>query len=112
MDSQLLMPRGSLLRIEDGRGIEIRVGVGAVWITQEGDWRDYYLGPGQTFRFDRRGAALVTAIRRTSIGTPRCCARRVLFTPTGAVRPVQIYPQSRADFLARLFARIGLAHAA
>jgi len=85
----LAMPRGSALRIEDRPGMEIRVHVGSIWLTQEGDARDHYLVAGQSFRLDRAGTALVTALRRTRLSMAALHserhARRVL-RPEGVVR--------------------------
>jgi hypothetical protein len=55
------MTRGRVLRIEDGRGILIQVREGSLWLTQEGDPQDRYLGPGASFRLDRDGVALAQA---------------------------------------------------
>ena len=49
------MTRGSVLRIEDGRDMVIYVWEGGVWLTEEGDRRDRYLGPGDCFRLERDG---------------------------------------------------------
>ena len=40
------MTRGSVLRIEDGQDMTIYAWEGGLWLTQEGDRRDRYLGPG------------------------------------------------------------------
>lgn len=66
------MRRGSMLRIEDGLDQVIQVWDGALWLTQEGDRRDRYLGPGDWFRLDRNGLAIAHAIRPTilSISAP------------------------------------------
>jgi hypothetical protein len=61
------MARGDFARIEDGRGILLYVWDGELWITQEGDRRDYYVGAGSWLRLDRDGVALVYAMRRSSI---------------------------------------------
>lgn len=63
------MERGSILRIEDARGSVLHVREGAVWLTQEGDPLDRYLGPGQSFRLDRGGLALAQAISRHTVLT-------------------------------------------
>lgn len=58
----LTMRRGSLLRIEDGRDTVIAVLRGELWLTQEGDRRDRYLAAGQSFRLDRQGVAIASAM--------------------------------------------------
>ena len=42
-----------------GRSVECLSG--ALWITQDGDLRDIVLGAGESFAFDRRGEALLSA---------------------------------------------------
>lgn len=62
------MERGGLLRIEHGQGSVLHVREGAVWLTQEGDALDRYLGPGESFRLDRDGLALAQALHaRTTL---------------------------------------------
>jgi len=53
-----------MVRIEDGQGVVLTVHEGAVWLTQEGDALDRYLGAGQSFRLDRGGVALAQPIGR------------------------------------------------
>lgn len=64
---QLFVPRGAILRIEDGRGMLVKVNLGAVWLTQEGDFRDIFREANQSFGLDRDGAALVYACRHTLV---------------------------------------------
>jgi len=73
MSEEFTMTRGSLLRIEDEPGTSIRVWWGALWVTQEGDARDYYLTAGESFTVDRRGTALATAMHsaRISVTPPK-----------------------------------------
>jgi hypothetical protein len=54
--------RGDILRIDDGRGCLIEVSDGMLWLTQEGDARDVYLGRGDAFRLDRNGRAIAEAV--------------------------------------------------
>ena len=56
------MARGSYARIEDGRGILVYVWEGELWITQEGDSRDRYVGRGGWFRIESDGLTLVSAL--------------------------------------------------
>jgi Protein of unknown function (DUF2917) len=57
------LTRGDLLRIHNGDGTVVHVREGALWLTQEGDRRDRYLGPGDSFRLDRTGLALASCLR-------------------------------------------------
>jgi hypothetical protein len=60
----LSMARGSMLRLEDAQDAVLRVHDGALWLTQEGDALDRYIGPGGAFRLDRGGVAIAQAISR------------------------------------------------
>jgi len=68
----------SLHRIADGRGLGVTCFKGPVWITQNNDQRDIILGAGQSFRFDRKGPAIVFALKDAAI----------LVGPAGQVSPV------------------------
>ncbi|MEZ0396760.1 MAG: DUF2917 domain-containing protein [Anaerolineales bacterium] len=48
------------------RGAEIRCLEGVLWITQEGDLRDYILKPGETFVTDRKGKVVLQALKHAS----------------------------------------------
>lgn len=61
------MKRGSMLRVDDGRGTLIHVWKGEVWLTQEGSAKDHILSTGQSFRLDRNGAAIVYAFHRSVV---------------------------------------------
>ena len=58
------MARGSVLRLVDAQGLVLQVHEGALWLTQEGDALDRYIGPGGSFRLDRGGLAIAQAISR------------------------------------------------
>ena len=112
---QFVMARSSSLRIEDGEGITIRVRWGGAWLTQEADGRDYYLNPGESFRLDRSGSALVTALQRACIDatapSAEAYARRIVLWPAGGTEYIDIYPESGRRIVTRLLNAIGLAHA-
>jgi len=61
------LARGSVMRVEDARSSLIHVWDGAVWITQEGDERDYFVPAGKSFRVTRAGLTLVSALRASAI---------------------------------------------
>jgi len=67
IDGSIAMPRGSLLRIDDGPGVLVYVWEGELWLTQEGSRTDHVLQAGQWFRLDRDGAALAHACRRSVV---------------------------------------------
>ncbi len=56
-----------LLKLHAAVGRQIVVVKGLVWITQERDPRDIFLGAGGTLTLDRRGMALVQAVRDTAL---------------------------------------------
>ncbi|HEY6967106.1 MAG TPA: DUF2917 domain-containing protein [Burkholderiales bacterium] len=93
MDGYLLngtvgVPRGSLLRIQDGGGVLVYVREGELWLTQEGSNRDHVLQAGQWFRLDRGGATLAHAFRNSVISlssrAPDAAAPRVTLLPAAA----------------------------
>jgi len=59
--------QGGLMRVENARSSLVHVWEGAVWITQEGDERDYFVPAGKSFRVSRNGLTVISAIRRSSI---------------------------------------------
>jgi hypothetical protein len=61
------MKNRDLMRIVDGRGTVVHVREGAVWITQEGDRRDYYVPARGSFRLTRDGLTLISAIGSASV---------------------------------------------
>lgn len=54
--------RGERLRILDGQGRHVLCLSGTAWVTQDHDPRDVTLEPGQGFRLDRPGLAIVEAL--------------------------------------------------
>jgi hypothetical protein len=60
--------KGELWRLgEDMRGLGIQCAEGALWVTQQGDPRDYVLGPGEQFVITRHGVVVVQAIRESHL---------------------------------------------
>jgi hypothetical protein len=67
MNAELRQPltelaRGRTLAVRDGRGRAIVVFSGQVWVTQDDDLRDTFVGAGESFQLDRNGLALATAL--------------------------------------------------
>jgi hypothetical protein len=92
------LSRGSLLLIEHGRGVQIELWDGELWITQEGDGRDHVIGPGAKFRLGREGILLAHALRGAQLTltapVPAHYAERIVLTPAGSV-PHVLYERSR-----------------
>jgi hypothetical protein len=68
----IALSRQSMHRIENGKGSEVFCLRGVVWVTQEGDPRDLILASGQSFVLDRKGVAVVYALKDAAItvGSP------------------------------------------
>lgn len=50
------------LRIADAAGIVVEISRGRVWLTQEGDSRDYFLRAGDWLRIDHASAVVISAM--------------------------------------------------
>lgn len=67
MDTSLSMAfeqlaKGALLKLRDAQGRGVAVRSGCLWITQEGDPRDLFVGAGQSVRLDRGGLVVIEAL--------------------------------------------------
>jgi hypothetical protein len=115
--SSLLLGKGSLLRIADGRDLVLYVRSGAVWVTQEKDPRDRYLHAGDWFTVSSAGLTLVSALRAgaLALASPHHegAADRidVLRASTGRLEPVYAPPPGLAGRLAMLRTRLAQAWA-
>ena len=63
----LALHRGGMLKIQDGRGVVIEVKRGMLWLTQEGDPRDRYIGAGDWLRLDCDGLTIANALQRSFV---------------------------------------------
>ncbi len=109
VQGSLGMPRGSSLRVEDGRGILVYVWEGEIWLTQDGSPEDHMLLAGQWFRLDRDGTAIAHSFRRSVVTMtapdPDWHARRIVLTKGAAAAPVVLHREavSRARHALRRF---------
>ena len=74
------LPRHVSLGLQRRAGDRIECVSGAVWVTQDGDLRDIVLNAGESFRLDRNGRALVSALADAGVilhtaKRPRLAAR-------------------------------------
>ena len=60
---ELVLAKGQIIRVPDAAGSEIRVKEGSVWITQDREGADHVVGTGGSFRIDRPGVTLVSALQ-------------------------------------------------
>ena len=67
MTRTYFMARSRMLRIHAGAERMLQVQSGGLWVTQEGDRRDYYLEPGSSFRVTGKGLVLAQATRPTTV---------------------------------------------
>jgi hypothetical protein len=96
---RLLLPRGSVLRIDDGREMLVSVRRGFLWITHDRDRRDVMLEIGERFRIACGGCTLIEAMRDSMIALAspyeKSFARRIEIIRPGAGRPRPIYQGER-----------------
>ncbi len=89
------LTRGSMLRIDDGRGVLVYIWEGEVWVTQDRDRQDRMLQGGDWFRLDRNGTAIVHAFRRSVLTltapAPESYAERVQVLRPDSATPVVLY---------------------
>lgn len=67
----LAMETGQLLCLDDARGTSIQSRLGTVWITEEGELRDFVVGPGEAFLVTRPGRTLVQAMAPARVALRR-----------------------------------------
>ena len=63
---RLGIARGSVAKLNNGRGARVRVELGRVWITQDGDTNDVFLRAGESFQIERDGLTLVSVLGNTA----------------------------------------------
>lgn len=58
----LALEAGQIISLDDACGTSIQAQAGTVWITEEGEPRDFVVGPGEAFLVTRPGRTLVQAM--------------------------------------------------
>jgi hypothetical protein len=59
---QLQLEKKAIHSLADATGLVLACDEGAVWLTVDGDSRDFVLEPGQTFQAEERGRVLMYAL--------------------------------------------------
>ena len=60
---QTAIRKGRTVRIQDGKGLELTVVTGTLWVRYENETEDLVLSASETFRVGRNGLTLVHAFR-------------------------------------------------
>jgi len=79
--SSIGLTRGNVARIENGRGMRLRVETGSVWLTQDRSTKDVVLEAGESFRIECVGATVLSVLG------PRFAL--VTFEPSSPVAPTR-----------------------
>ena len=61
MDAITQLKRGDTMKLERGRGTEVRVVQGNVWLTQHNDQRDHVMRSGERMVLNGEGTTLIYA---------------------------------------------------
>ena len=61
--SVIALEPGQVVTLDDAVGTRIVTRTGAVWVTEEGETRDYVIGPGDQLVVARSGRTLVQALK-------------------------------------------------
>ena len=69
MFHEMYLERGKVVRLDNVRGVQVRVKQGALWITMQGDPRDVFLERGGSFRIDRDGTTVLQAAATAGLTT-------------------------------------------
>ncbi len=69
-----LLTKGRIRRVHHPVGRRVECVTGSLWITQDGDLRDIVLAAGESFVFDHKGDALISALDDSSFLLLEACA--------------------------------------
>jgi len=69
--------RGDLVCLRNGRGALVTVDRGTAWLTQDDDRRDIVLEAGSSFRLDRAGVAVVSALAPAELAVTAAAGARL-----------------------------------
>ena len=61
------IPKGRTVRIQDGKGLDLTVVAGSLWVTYEDDINDFVLRPGEAFHVSRNWLTLIHAFREVQL---------------------------------------------
>jgi hypothetical protein len=64
---EMTVPKGRTLRIQDGKGLEVQVLSGTLWVTYENDAKDTVLDASEGLRVARNGVTLAHACKEVQL---------------------------------------------
>ena len=67
-DQSMCLIQGQHVHLHDGKEHVVTARRGTLWITQDGDARDWILEAGESAGFDRHGDILITAMSDAALG--------------------------------------------
>lgn len=109
----IALAHGDVARIEDGQGATVTAAFGSAWLTQANDARDVHLRAGDTFRIERNGVTVVSALRPSMLiltpFEPESRAMRVALATQANPEPVELFTTGRkpaTGWLDRLWTRL------
>lgn len=79
--STIQLTKGNLISLPDAKGSTVAVLWGSVWLTQDGDSRDYELNPGESFTIRGDGKIVVSAFENSAVTILQPC-EDVAISPT------------------------------
>ena len=71
--STIQLTKGNLISLPDAEGSTLAILWGSVWLTQDGDSRDYELNAGDSFTIRGDGLVLVSAFENTALSVLQPC---------------------------------------
>jgi len=63
--SKVVLEPGQVLTLDDAEGVRILPRGARIWVTEEGDFSDFVVNPGEEFVVAHRGRTIVQAIGTT-----------------------------------------------
>ena len=78
---------GQVLALDDALGAKVQPSSARLWITEEGDYTDFVVDPGQSYEITHDGRTLVQALEPTWVTfaeAPHCAANRAYSPAAGA----------------------------
>ena len=66
-DSPITLPRRAMLKLPDAAGVEVDCRSGSLWITLDGDTRDFIVEAGECFVTQSHRPAIVYALQASTL---------------------------------------------